>query len=333
VTVRTRSDLNDGDILYTTAYAGNAQDSENTRVIDDENNKGDDDLDISITDNPDPVRPCEELTYRIRVRNNGNSSRTVNLIAELDQDTEFEDASDNGDERSNDEVEWRNFHIDRNDEEEVELTVNVDCDADDTLNLRARAAEASDTERTDVEERNNNPGPGGNLSFQKQASLTTAQPGDTVTYTLTIRNNTNTTVTNVVVNDTFNTSQLSMQSIGTGIQNGSQITWNLGTLNEGESRILTYTAQISGSLRHGDIVVNNAVMTSNQGTLTAYANISIIQHLPQTGSAFTDDIDDGTGFITRRSSSRGSAAPIAAAASIALTGLSAVGYVGRRFFF
>gem|GEM_PF-3480128 len=332
VTVRTRSSLRDGDTLFTTATAGNAQDTENTRVIDDIN-QGDDDLDITITDTPDPVRPCEELTYRIRVRNNGDTDRTVTLIAELDRDTEFEDASDNGDERGSDEVEWRNLRIDRDDSEEVELTVKVDCEADDTLNLRARAAEASDTERTDVEEGNIPQQPNnGNLSFTKTASLSTAQPGDTVTYTVTIRNNTNQTVTSVYVNDTFNSNQLQMLSVGTGVQNGSQLTWNIGTLNPGESRILTYTAQISSSLRHGDIVVNNASLTSNLGTLTAYANISIIQQLPQTGNGFTDDIDDGSQFIRRRVAAAGTAGPIAAAASIGFTALGAVGYFGRRFF-
>ncbi|MDB4977959.1 MAG: hypothetical protein JWM56_145, partial [Candidatus Peribacteria bacterium] len=335
VTVYTHSDLVNNDTLQTTAYVANAQARETTRVIAD-NYKANRDLTLSITDTPDPVRPCNELTYRLSIRNNGNDDRTVTVRANLDQKTRFASASDGGNDRSSSVVEWNNIRVYRNNTKDLELRVNVDCSArnGDSLYLSATADEASDSERTQVQDNstpqtNNN---NGILTFQKRANLSTAQPGDTVVYTITITNGTNNTITNAMVNDSFNSSQINMQNVGLGQLNGSQLTWNLGTLNAGDTRTLTYSGQLGRNLRHGDVVINNAVLTSSQGVLNSSATVQIIQYLPQTGSSFTNDMNDGSQFLQATGTSASTSVPVTATASVLLSMAGVAGYFGRRIF-
>ncbi len=332
--VRVDRDARDGQTLHTTATAGSAYDSEQTRV---EDEGGDEDIRIDIVDDPDPVKPCEELEYRIRLINRNDRDATVDVVADLDDQTEFDDASDGGDERSGNRAEWQDIRVDGDDEEELRLTVTVDCDAEDgdELRLEARTDDDSATEDTDVieEEVASNPLPGV-IRFEKTADRYDAQPGDQITYSLMVKNGTSEAMQNVRIEDVFNASQLLVQvADGGNMIAGGRITYELGTLNAGESRTIRYTGQAAATLRHGDIIVNTATMTSSKGSQSATVQARILQQLPQTGAGYTGPLQSERAFLrpVTHGSSAG-AVPAAATASMMVSGAGALGYFLRRFF-
>ncbi len=332
VNARLDSDIRSDDILRSTVSACNTSVDDTLRLIDDYGNL---DLSIDITDNPDPVRAGQLLKYRIRVSNDSNVDlRNGTLVATLDDNTEFDDASDNGDERGSSRVEWTGVDIDRDDEEEFTVTVRVNDDVQDgdTLHLRARIEDASATEDTDVVAEQSSV-VSGNLTFDKRADRYEAQPGDRVTYTITIRNGTAEAVTGVQVSDLFDPNKVSMSNIDGGSMSNGSIVWDIGSIGSGETRILRYTGTLSSSLRHGDSVQNTATMTSDKGQMGGAATVRIIQHLPQTGAGdYTGPLDDGSQFLRPIAAAQnGSALPLTIW-SVMLSGIGTMGYFGKRLF-
>ncbi len=335
VNARLDSDIQSDDILRSTVSACNTSIEDTLRLLDD---YGDLDLSIDITDNPDPVRAGQLLKYRIRVSNDSDRDlRNGTLVVTMDDNTEFDDASDNGDERGSSRVEWTGVDIDRDDEEEFTLTVRVNDDVEDgdTLHLRARIEDASATEDTDVvaAEQESSSVMSGNLTFDKRADRYEAQPGDHVTYTITIRNGTSEAVTGVQVSDLFDANKVAMSNIDSGSMSNGSIVWDIGSVGPGETRIIRYTGTLSSSLRHGDSVQNTATMASDKGQMGGSATVRIIQHLPQTGAGDnTGPLDDGSQFLRPISAAQeGSALPLTIW-SVMLSGIGTMGYFGKRLF-
>ena len=117
VSVNVPSGVADGTIVTNTASVNGVSAVDNT-TIDDDDNRNEGRLDVSIADNRDPVIvPCEdEVEYDIRLRNTRSSSQSVDVIAELDDGMEFVSASDSGDDNG-DEVRWDNVFVGGNDSE------------------------------------------------------------------------------------------------------------------------------------------------------------------------------------------------------------------------
>lgn len=336
VQARLDSDVTADDILLSTVTACNTSVNDTVQLNSDGTTP---DIGLDITDKPDPVSPGDILTYKLRVSN--RSSRPVNgltLRATLDDNTDFDDASDNGDEASTGRVEWRNISIDADSDQTFTLKVKVNKDEQDgdTLRLRATVDNATATEDTDVvagESSSSSEQFTGNLTFSKQADRYEAQPGDRIVYTITIRNSTSDSISDIQLNDAFDPSKVTMQDVDGGSVGGGTINWDLGVLAPGESRIIRYTGTLSPQLHHGDSVTNTATMTSDHGTLGGSATVRIIEHLPQTGAGDgTSPLEDTSAFLTPfHSATNGNALPMTLW-TVMLSGIGFAGYFGKRFF-
>lgn len=93
-------------------------------------------------------------------------------------------------------------------------------------------------------------------------------PGDTVSYTLFIRNTGNVVATGVRVTDKVDANLENVQVGQSGQLSGGTITWNVGTLAKGRSLRLTFTARVKTPLPHGTVIRNQGVITVQNGENT-----------------------------------------------------------------
>ena len=104
------------------------------------------------------------------------------------------------------------------------------------------------------------------LDIEKSAHPSPVEAGAPLTYTLTVVNNGVVSATGVVVTDAVPTGT-TYQSCGPlpcGEASGV-VSWTLGTLNVGETRILTMLVLVDANLPDGSLLFNSAWVTSTEG--------------------------------------------------------------------
>ncbi|MFA7681891.1 MAG: hypothetical protein WCX61_02575, partial [Candidatus Peribacteraceae bacterium] len=339
------------DILRAWASTNNAMDEETTRV--DDGGTNGQDVTISITDSPDPVEIGEVLSYSIRVCNEESTQRDIDVTAFLDEDTSFLDASDSGDDTSNDEVEWNNISIDGDDCETLILRVRILNSAVEgsTVRLRARAEDEEDTENTRIVEYGApippipTPGEPATVSVDKSADRDEVQPGSIATYTVTIQNTSPYSIENMQVEDTFTAGSLTVEDAASGNVVGNTIRWNVPILGANATRVLRYRVRVDSTMRHGQVITNSVTVSSPDlsGTPSDTEQIRVIEQLPQTGlGGFLASLDN-TDLAIRPHARQSITAPGAAAANTSLpfiiwTNIIAIGIsggwlFGRKLFF
>ncbi len=96
----------------------------------------------------------------------------------------------------------------------------------------------------------------------------TVSVGDTITYTLTVRNPYTLPLTNVVVTDPIpahvNATALGQGGVLSGVSGAQTATWTLGTLNPGESRSLTITTTVADRAVDGEALKNTFNLVSTE---------------------------------------------------------------------
>ncbi|MDV6348274.1 hypothetical protein R2083_12185 [Nitrosomonas sp. Is35] len=98
-----------------------------------------------------------------------------------------------------------------------------------------------------------------NLTSGSDLDPTDLNPGDTFTYTILAKNNSTDTVANgVVVTDTLDANVTFVSVTGGGVfaDNGSAadtVTWNVGSLNPGETQVLTVTVRVNDNAPTGNL--------------------------------------------------------------------------------
>ncbi|MBN1565858.1 MAG: DUF11 domain-containing protein [Anaerolineae bacterium] len=135
------------------------------------------------------------------------------------------------------------------------------------------------------------PVPAGWPVVTKSAQPSTVLPGELVTFTITVSNPTQTTLTNVVITDTLDATFFDAvvevaTTKGMAIITGPlSIRAEIGTLAPGESALVTVVARVRADLTGPKSTENVAVLTSNEyDPLAARALVSLIT-LPSTGYA------------------------------------------------
>jgi len=92
-------------------------------------------------------------------------------------------------------------------------------------------------------------------------------PNDSVTYSINVRNTGSVNATNVKVVDTYDKVRLNnitnLNPAGTVDAAAGTITWNVGTLNAGQTVALTFDATITSAARNGDVIVNVAIISAD----------------------------------------------------------------------
>lgn len=96
----------------------------------------------------------------------------------------------------------------------------------------------------------------------------TVSVGDTITYTLTIRNPYTLPLTNVVVTDPIpahlDATTVDQGGVLSGVSGAQTATWTLGTLNPGESRSLTIVTTVSARAVDGEALKNTFNLVSTE---------------------------------------------------------------------
>ncbi|MFA5888968.1 MAG: putative Ig domain-containing protein, partial [Candidatus Paceibacterota bacterium] len=125
-----------------------------------------------------------------------------------------------------------------------------------------------------------NPVSGADLSVSKVPSRTTANEGDTITYTITLINNGPNTATGVTVTDILN-SKLNLVSYTTSLGNYATSTgvWTVGNLNNASSTTMTLVTTVKPGTQ-GQTIPNTATATSaqpdsNPANNTSTVNVSV----------------------------------------------------------
>ncbi|MFH1670951.1 MAG: hypothetical protein ABIA92_05210, partial [Patescibacteria group bacterium] len=345
-TVKTSCDANDNEILRATAIVDNLSDTEDTRV-DDGGTTEEGDVTINITDDtPDPVDIGEVLTYNIRVCNEAEDDTEVDVTAFIDSDTSFLSASDGGDEEDDDEILWENFDLNGDSCETLVLRVRVRTSAeeDSTLRLRARVGDEEDTENTRVIGGIIPPPPPpfdgpATLSIDKSVDRREVQPGSIATYTLTIRNTSQYTASDIEVEDSFTAGSFTVEDAAGGNVLGNTIRWNVPALGPNATRVIRYRVRIAQTMRHGQTISNSVIVRSPDigGSPSDVENISVIEYLPQTGlGGFLGSLSDSDSTIrphARGGSESPYSLPLLIWTNIIAIGMSGGWLFGRKLFF
>ena len=146
---------------------------------------------IVISDNPDPVRPSNTLTYTVRITNlNSSAANDLQVRTTIDNDTTYLSSSDNGS-HANGVVTWNNVDIPANGSVTRTLAVRVDNNANDgdilRINGEVIGTNATDEETTRVDD-DNNSNNDDDLSISVTDRPDPVEPGQILVYDIRVCN-------------------------------------------------------------------------------------------------------------------------------------------------
>ncbi|MEL7336643.1 MAG: SdrD B-like domain-containing protein, partial [Planctomycetota bacterium] len=226
------------------------------------------DVSVEVADMPDPVQIGNQLTYQIDVNNAGPSiAANSQLVHELPPGVSLVSVrTDKGtivQGTRNLTVDLGNLGIDET--VQLDIVVEVLSDAANPLNAIAMVtsdgfdvnlANNEDTEQTNLVNR-------ADLRIAKTDSVDPVVPGMPLTYTLTVTNEGPTEAENVTITDALpnglNNARVTTTH-GTASANGSSINASLGTLNVGQSAVITIITDVDPSLTTN--LLNTATVSS-----------------------------------------------------------------------
>ena len=344
-TVRARAGVRGGEVLNSTAISGSVSDAETTLVRDDNESSGGTSITLTVRDSADPVEVDECFDEIITIRNNRGISERIDVTGFMDPDMEFRDAELGGRQIGNGRIEWQDITIDANSIETLRATVCVNANSFDgrTLQFRARAQGSEDTEHTRVigggillpPPIGSLPPFGGEsiVTVDKSADRQEAQAGSVILYTVTIRNEGQTSTEDLVVEDSFTAGTVSVEDAGGGVMTGNGVTWTGVRIGANSTRVLQYRVRVGANMRHGEVIGNTVTVRGGLTVVTDTENVRILSTLPQTGgSGFLRG--DTTAHLRPRIATEDSLPlanlPMMIWTQILALGLAAGGMIGRR---
>lgn len=254
---------------------------------------------ISATDGIGMATPGDELTYVITVENHETKLATeVDVHAALPQYTEFVGA-DEGGSWTGKSVYWKGLTVSPKGERNlhVRLRVRSDAPVGTSIQFVASTKGHQGVDRTDIgTESDTKPkeARGSQMVLRKSADRTEVRPGETVTYTVYLRNTTGSDIQNVLIEDRLDQRYMRVISGDAGALQGDRIVWTLPQLAAGQSWEAQYTVSIAEDTPHGEALLN-VVSVSGEGmedislTQRVFTNhISVVRRMPPTGVPLTD---------------------------------------------
>ncbi len=231
--------------------------------------------------------PGETVSYTLVVRNSGNVAAT-NVVITDPIDTNLENiVPANGGVLAANTITWTIPSIASNSEIRLTFTARVKSPIPNQTKITNQARLTAANAAATVTDDPNTPasddptvievtsGP----SFANTTKEVTdnnggqVEPGDTLTYTITVRNTGTAAATNVVVRDPIDTTKINQIIPGQGgTFAGNTITWNatttpaLANLPVGASVTLTFTAVVLTTVANGTVIENQAQATSTEIT-------------------------------------------------------------------
>lgn len=230
---------------------------------------------ISKDDHQQIVRPGEELTYELTVRNGSTKTDATGVIVTdtLPAELEFLSASDGGvydaDSR---EVVWSLGDLAKGSVREVTVTVRVAQATGAGVEVINGARVQTDQgctdpdlcETTDIDHTQPE------VTIVKNDHEVVVGDGQSLTYELTVTNHSGIEATDAVVTDEL-PAQLTFESASDGgvfDADAATVTWRLGTLEAGETRTVSITAKVT-DVAAGDSITNVATIDTAEGCFDA----------------------------------------------------------------
>jgi len=275
---------------------------------------------VSLDDGKDEVAPGEQVTYAIDVRNNTEKLATeVDIQNKLPTYAEFVSATEGG-QWTGKQIYWDNLTVSPFGSRKVFVTIRVRSDAPEGTSLR-NAVIVKGREAVDLSTISRNPHnvrrsigngysstgvvskSGKDVVLRKVADRGEVRPGDTVRYTIYLRNTTNRPLHNVQVDDRMDSSYVSVINADRGRAAGSNLNWNIPSLSPGQEWKTSYTVRIAAHTPHG-VTLNNIVTVSGEGMETLSLServhttqLGVVYNLPPTGAGFDAIFLGLTGLI------------------------------------
>jgi uncharacterized repeat protein (TIGR01451 family) len=132
---------------------------------------------------------------------------------------------------------------------------------------------------------------GPEFSMSKTDGRTTAAPGETLTYTITVENISTKNATGVTVVDTLPGTVAFISADNGGVHNNGTITWNNLSVTGNSSITLTVIAQVNAGLANGTVLTNTA---SIPNTVTAIDTTTVSSQVPTFTISKTDNLQTAT---------------------------------------
>ncbi len=270
---------------------------------------------ITASDGIGMAVPGEELDYTIVISNQETKLATeVDVHAALPQYTEFV-AADEGGSWTGKSIYWTGLTVSPKGERtlHVRLRIRSDAPLGTSIQFVASTKGHQGIDRTDIgTESDTKPKEvrGSQVVLRKSADRTEVRPGETVRYTVYLRNTTGGDIRNVRIEDRLDQRYMRMVSADAGALQGDRIVWTLPLLAAGQSWEAIYTVSIAENTPHGE-TLQNVVSVSGEGmediSLTQRVitnHINVVRRMPPTGAPLLDLI-----FLTM--SALAAAAPVA----------------------
>jgi len=252
------------------------------------------DFSITVSDGLSEVSPASSVMYQIHLRNNDDILATgLSVSAALPVYAEFMEASNGGIWTGNN-VRWSNLTVSPHGERTLTIGAHVRTDAPlgTTLRMTAETQGLVGVDLTKVvsgtPSRNTLP----EALLTKTADRSEVRPGDTVTYTVTLRNNTDCAFRAVRVEDRFDSRFMTVLGAEGGQMQNGQLVWNIPELAPSQVWTVRYSVEISSRAPQG-FELDNVVMASGEGLETISltekvytSRLGVVRGLPPTGVAF-----------------------------------------------
>ena len=255
-------------------------------------------LRVSLSDGQQVGVNGQILEYEVRLENPTNRLVTnLEVNAGLPHYTEFVDAMEGG-EWTGSSVFWKGLTVSPFGSRVLHFAVRIRSDAPLGAAIRAGVV-AMGQEAYDVTEvgtarigMRNVQAPSKALPFQKRADRSEVRPGDTVGFTITLKNTTSHPMRNITIQDKFDAQALRMldSTKPADMRNGIA-TWNIAELQPGQSWSVQYRMQVNPSVAHG-VRLTNVATVSGEGleelSLTERVqtvHIGVLTKLPKSGAS------------------------------------------------
>ncbi|MEO8476123.1 MAG: DUF11 domain-containing protein, partial [Actinomycetota bacterium] len=221
------------------------------------------DLQVTKTDLADPVVAGNQLTYQIDVENIGLATATgVELSDPLPVGTTYVSSTGGGTE-SGGTVTWALGSILAGDRVTVQVVVAVDAAATGSLTNTAGVTATT----TDADPSNDSDSEGtaldsvADLAILKEGPASFA-PGGSFTYTMSITNDGPSDALDVVLTDPLPDGLAFVSASDAGVESGGTVTWNLGTIANGDVVVVSLRVRVPTSFS-GRSIRNTASVSAS----------------------------------------------------------------------
>jgi len=225
-------------------------------------------MSIAKTASQSTADPGDTFTYTLTYKNMGDGVATdVKIVDTLPEQLEYVSASPSPDSVSGQVLTWNFAFVAGNSEASITITVKVLAGTPDDVVM-------TNTATLDSEDANGNPLDQESdsvnvevtapiMSITKTADAAFYDPGDTITYTITYKNDGDGEATGVVIKDTLPVGVTYVSSVPapTSIA-GLLLTWSIGTMAANSVAVITVTVTVNTTVADDTLLLNSVTMDS-----------------------------------------------------------------------